>query len=258
MRKIMKVFTLFLMLGVILFAASCGGNNNTPATIDSISVVSESVPTTILTTELDDKIDDIKIEVKMSDGEVKTVYVSKSMISSDDYAKLANEGTYTITINYEGFTTSLTVVMKKPASSDPDPKPDPSKKEVEYSVLVKDIAGKPLSEFFIIFELNGKEVATGYTGGDGLFTKTLEANYYDVYIEGKDGYYLNQDAFETDLLGTQIEVVCEIDSLANIHTFFKTSNIIHSITIASNTRVNSYNTNFISIINSFTIFISIA
>ena len=36
---------------------------------------------------------------------------------------------------------------------------------------------------------------------------------YDVVVEGRDGYYLNQEMFETDLVATPIEVVAEIDTL---------------------------------------------
>jgi len=217
MKKIMNLFALLLVFVVCLFTFGCekeepsGDVNDPVVTIEYIEVVTTSVPATILTTELDDKIDDIQIQIKKSDNSVETINLSKSMISQDDLAKLATEGFHTITITYEGKTTTIKLLMVEPSGpvvGEKDPIP--------YSIYIEDIAGKPLSGFYVWFYLDDEVVADGYTGSDGLFVTELEPNNYDVIVEGREGYYLNQENFTTDLLGTQINVPCELDSLEGI------------------------------------------
>ena len=212
MKKIVRIFTLLMLVGLFIFVVGCG---ETKVTIESISVVSESIPSAILSTELDDKLDDIKINVEKSDDSVETINLSKSMISSSDLAKLSQAGSHEITINYEGFETKITIVItvaENPKTEDPKTEEE----KIEYSVLVVDIANKPLGDFYITFFEGDDVVAEGYTGNDGMFKANLEANIYDVLVEGREGYYLNQDMYKTDLLGTQILVECELDSLAGI------------------------------------------
>ena len=128
-----------------MLAFGCDNKTKNPVVIESISVVSESIPDSILTTEIDDKIDDIKINVLKSDDSTSTVNVNKDMISSSDYESLSTEGTHEITITYEGFTTTVTIVTVKPNDKEDTPTNEPTKEphKVEYSVIVKDIAGKP-------------------------------------------------------------------------------------------------------------------
>ena len=140
----------------------------------------------------DEKLDDIEIKVIKSDSSSEVINLNKNMISSDDYNKLSNEGTYTITISYENCITSLTINIIKPEDGgNTDDKP--SDEPIEYSVLVVDIASKPLSEFYITFYLDGEAVAEGYTGNSGTFKTTLEPNKYEVFVEGREGYYLNNE-----------------------------------------------------------------
>lgn len=215
MKKIRKVFTLLLTIATLAFVVSC---NDEPVTVESIAVVENTVPAEILTTEIEDKIDDIKILVTNSDETTLEVNLSKDMISKEDLDKLATEGTHTITINYEGKTITLSLVTKKPEESkpDPDPNPNPDPEEIKYSVLVKDIAGKPLSNFYVTFFKNEEIVAEGYTNNEGLFEAEVLPDKYDVLVEGKEGYILNHEMFESDLIGTQIVVVAELDSFAGI------------------------------------------
>jgi len=210
MKKLMKLFALLLVFGALVFSLAC----NDEATVESISVLEDSVPSEILLTEVDDKIDDIKIEVKKSDDSVETINLTKSMISEDDYKKLSTEGTHTIKVTYEGKEVSLTLVVKEAGQVEPGPD-DPEKEPIPYSVLIKDIAGKPLSGFYVTFYLEDEIVAEGYSNNNGLFETELEPNIYEVAIDGSDmeAYYLNKDFYETDLMGTQIEVECHIESL---------------------------------------------
>ena len=237
MRKVMKLMSLFIMLGIVSFVIGCNNGSSDPVVIESISVVSETVPTSILTTEIDDKIDDIKINVLKSDDSSITVNINKNMISSSDYESLSTEGSHVITITYEGFTTTVTIVTVKPSENDPDPKPDPDPQKINYTVNVKDIAGKPLSDFYVTFYLEDEIVAEGYTNTTGTFAKELDADYYDVIIEGREGYFLNTDMFETDLIGSPIEVVCEIDSLAGIEadstTRYALGDVMYDFTVVN-------------------------
>lgn len=218
MNKILKGFVITFLLAIIVFSSGCRKCGKDKLKVEEISVITETIPTEILTTEIDDKIDDIKIKVVKRNGDEETININKSMIADSDYAKLSTAGTYTITVTYKECTTSLTITVKTPKQNDDggngdDPvKPDP----ISYSVLIKDIAGKPLSDFYIMFYKGKDVVAEGYTNLSGTFEESLLPDKYDVVIEGKDGYYLNQEMYETDLIGSQIEVTCEIDSLEGI------------------------------------------
>ncbi len=216
MNKILKGFVITFLLAIIVFSSGCRKCGKDKLKVEEISVITETIPTEILTTEIDNKIDDIQIKVVRRNGDEETININKSMITDSDYAKLSTPGTYTITINYEECTTTVTVTVKAPKIDNGDGN-DPVKPEpITYSVLVKDIAGKPLSDFYIMFYKGNSVVAEGYTNGTGTFEESLLPDKYDVVVEGREGYYLNLEMFETDLIGTQIEVTCEIESLEGI------------------------------------------
>ena len=216
MNKILKGFAITFLLAIIIFSSGCKKCGKNKLKVEEISVITETIPTEILTTELDNKIDDIQIKVVRRNGDEETININKSMIADSDYAKLSTPGTYTITINYEECSTTVTVTVKAPKVDNGDGN-DPAKPEpISYSVLVKDIAGKPLSDFYIMFYKGNNVVAEGYTNATGTFEESLLPDKYDVVVEGREGYYLNLEMFETDLIGTQIQVTCEIESLAGI------------------------------------------
>lgn len=219
MKKTMRFLALLFVCLTLVFvsACSCKKCNKTQddeVKITSIYVVSSSVPSSIYTTEAEEIIDDIQIKVLKSDGNEETVNVAKSMISTEDFAKLSTEGTHTITITYEGFTTTATIVVLK-ENTDPEP---PVVNEIEYSVLIKDIAGKPLDDFYVEIYKGKDIIDEGYTGSDGIFKTNQLPDKYDVRIEEREGYYLNKTLYETDLIGTQIVVEADLDSLAGIET----------------------------------------
>ena len=119
----------------------------------------------------------------------------------------------------------------------PTPTPTPEVEEIEYSVVVKDIAGKPLSDFYVTFYLGKDIVAEGFTNSAGTFAKNLEANIYDVLVEGREGYYLNTEMYKTDLIGTPIEVTCEIESLvgklAPADNFYELGDVMYDFTVSN-------------------------
>ena len=108
---------------------------------------------------------------------------------------------------------------------------------VEYSVIVKDIAGKPLNDFYVTFYLDNEVVAEGYTNNLGTFTKSLDADKYEVEVEAKDGYSLNIELFETDLIGTPIEVEAQIESLAGIEApadnYYQLGDVMYDFTVTN-------------------------
>lgn len=106
---------------------------------------------------------------------------------------------------------------------------------VDYSVIVKDIAGKPLNDFYVTFYLDDEIVAEGYTNNSGTYTKSLEANIYDVEVEGREGYFLNIEMFKTDLIGTPIEVEAQIESLAGVKApkdnYYELGEVMYDFTV---------------------------
>ena len=105
--------------------------------------------------------------------------------------------TYTIKIKYEGFEATVLLTTKKPTEVNPD------KSAIEYSVLVKDIAGKPLSDFYVTVMLNKTTIDERYTNVNGTCTFELAPDFYDVYILGTTQEY-NKEIFKEALKATAI------------------------------------------------------
>ena len=81
------------------------------ATVKSIAVDATTVPAEIKEGQAETEIAKIKLVVTMSDGTTKNVNVTKDMISAKDLEKLADIGTYKVTITYEGQTAEVTLVV---------------------------------------------------------------------------------------------------------------------------------------------------
>ena len=84
--------------------------------VEKVSVIPNTVPNSILTTEIDQKIADITLRVTMSDGTTQEVKVTKDMINADDYAKLSTEGakTHVVKVTYEGITVTMNITITEP------------------------------------------------------------------------------------------------------------------------------------------------
>ncbi len=232
MRKIIKVCALifaFVLLFSVTGCKSCKKEKD--PVIESIEVVESTIPSSIYTTEIASKLDDIQIKVLKSDDSSETINLSTSMISATDLAKLQAAGTHSIKVTYEGFEATLTIVVKVKEEVNPDPT------AIEYTVLVKDIAGKPLHNFYVMFYDGNDVVAEGYTTKEGTYKTSQLPKNYDVVIEGREGYYLNQEMFKTDLIGSVIEVEAEIDSLAgkegDIFTSYELGDVMYDFTVTN-------------------------
>lgn len=233
MKRIIKVCALVFAFVLLFSVAGCKScKKEKDPVIESIEIVESSVPESIYTNEVLDKLDDIQIKVLKSDNNSETINLSTSMISAADLAKLNTEGTHTVKVTYEGFEVELTIVVKVKSGGDNQ---DPEK--IDYSVVIKDIAGKPLNDCYVMFYKGDDVVAEGYTGKEGTFKTSQYPNKYDVVVEGKEGYYLNQEMFETDLIGTPIEVEAEIDSLAgkegDIFTSYELGDVMYDFTLTN-------------------------
>ena len=90
MKKCFKFLSLLLLLTAITLTFACGEDKK-EVTIENVYIASETIPSSILTTEVLDKIDDIKIKIEKSDDSVEVVNVDKAMISSSDLDKLNTE-----------------------------------------------------------------------------------------------------------------------------------------------------------------------
>ncbi len=109
LRRLFSAVALLVTCG--LFVA-CSGE----VKVEKVSVIPDTVPNSILTTEVDQKIADITLRVTMSDGTTKEVKVTKDMIPAEDYAKLstASETAHVIKVVYEGITVTMNIVIAAP------------------------------------------------------------------------------------------------------------------------------------------------
>ena len=106
------------------------------------------------------------------------INLTKNMLSLADYSKLSSEGTHTVKVKYLEFETTLTINVEK------DPEIE-VKEPIPYTVIVKDIAGKPLADFYVTVYLGNEIVAEKYTNAEGTFTAELLPNIYDIIIEAR-------------------------------------------------------------------------
>lgn len=102
-----------LLLLAVTFVASCDNGSNK---IEEVRLVASSVPNSMLIDEVESKLETIQIKVVKKDGKSEIINVTTSMISAEDLAKLDEAGTYSITINYEGFQVKINVVITAPVA----------------------------------------------------------------------------------------------------------------------------------------------
>lgn len=104
---------IFMLVMALLCIACITGCRKKKVTIESITVIESTVPSSILNTEVESKLTTIKFNVNKSDDSKEEKNLDKSMISNSDLAKLSKAGKYTIIISYEGVTTTLTLTIEE-------------------------------------------------------------------------------------------------------------------------------------------------
>lgn len=183
-----KVISLLIVLICMLSLTACKNK------IETIKIVEDSVPPIINVNEVASVISSIKLEVTNSKGEVETINLSKSMINDEDHQKLSSVGYYTITINYEGFKTNLTLTIDDPNAYSVKvvyPNGEPVASGVSVQWCTGDICLLPVA-------VNGAGVA--YNNLDDL------KNYY-IHIDGiPAGYTYNPNVYTTNKDNKKVEI----------------------------------------------------
>lgn len=117
MKKFLKLFLVAVAsFGIFTACDKTQEPEKTPtqqvqATVKSIVVDATTVPAEIKAGQAEAEIAKIKLVVTMSDDTTQSVNVTKDMISAKDLEKLADIGTYKVTITYEGKTVEVTLVV---------------------------------------------------------------------------------------------------------------------------------------------------
>ena len=184
----MKRISIFLIaLICVLTLTSCKGK------IESINVVESSVPTTINAKDLDSTLATIKVEVVDSKGNVETVSLTKDMISSDDYKKLSAYGTYTVTINYEGFSDNVTLNIVTD----------------NYVVKVVYPGGAPVTSGVNVQWCTGNNCFLPVkSNADGIAEIELDNGDYYIHLESgiPSGYTYDPNAYTTNANNKYVEI----------------------------------------------------
>ena len=171
-----KLFVLFIVLFSSLCLVACKDK------INSIKINEESFPVIIDINSLDNELSKIKLEVLNENEEVTYVDFSKNMVSEEDYAKLANPGTYTIEIAYEGFKTSLTLTIEDPKA---------------YSVKVVYPNGNPVTSGVSVQWCTGNTCLLPVAvNNQGVAYNSIDDADYYIHIEGiPSGYTYDPNAY---------------------------------------------------------------
>lgn len=171
-----KLFVLFIVLFSNLCLVACKDK------INSIKINEESFPAIIDINSLDNELSKIKLEVLNENEEVTYVDFSKNMVSEEDYAKLANPGTYTIEIAYEGFKTSLTLTIEDPKA---------------YSVKVVYPNGNPVTSGVSVQWCTGNTCLLPVAvNNQGVAYNSIDDADYYIHIEGiPSGYTYDPNAY---------------------------------------------------------------
>ncbi|MEG1528323.1 MAG: bacterial Ig-like domain-containing protein [Clostridia bacterium] len=103
MRKF-KLLLLLLSLFAVFTSVSCSFDFNT---ITRIDIDASTIPSEVNVGELN--LNDLKLIVTYSNNTTRIASIYASMVSQEDREKLSSVGTHTITVNYQGLSTSFIV-----------------------------------------------------------------------------------------------------------------------------------------------------
>lgn len=105
-----NLFKTFLLCFLLVFVVSGCNNGGNPDVIKSIEIVDSSIPEVIYTDEVGAKLAELQIEVTRGNGETETININKNMIK--ELSTLTKVGEHTVTIEYEGVTTQVTLIIE--------------------------------------------------------------------------------------------------------------------------------------------------
>ena len=192
MKKIFILFTLVLCL----FSLTACKNK-----VTSIKIVESTVPEVIDVAVLDIELTKIQIELVMKKGDSSFVNLSKDMISSEDYTKLADLGTNTVVVKYEEFTTSLTLTVIDSNA---------------YVVKVVYPNGTPVSGGISVqWCTNSTCMLPVYINESGIARNSIPDDNYFIHIDGiPAGYTYNPNAYTASKTSKSVEI--KLISLINL------------------------------------------
>ncbi len=205
-----KIITIILFL-VLLTLTSCSKK------VISISLVESTVPSEIAVNELEEKLSTIKISVEYKKGEKEEISLDKSMIASEDYAKLSNIGTHQVKVNYEKQECMLTLNITNSSNAYQVTVLYPDKTPVKGSVMVQWCEGE-LCYTKVEVDANGVAV-----------NNDLPVGTYSVHLDDlPEGYTYNPNNITTESnksiivelipYAGEIETKGTVDNLCNVTT----------------------------------------
>lgn len=195
-----KVSILITLLVCLVTITGCNCKKKPVVSIESISIVESSVPTSILVDELNDKLTSILINVNRSDGDTEQVNLALSMISSEDLAKLSNAGTHTVTVNFNDVTTTLNLVIE----------------DNSYIVKVMYPDNSPVTSGVAVQWCSGNNCFVPVlVNSNGIARNNLKDNDYFIHIEGiPAGYTYDPNGYTASAENKYVEI--KLIELSNI------------------------------------------
>lgn len=176
-----KLFSIALVMLCLLSIVSCKKEKD--INITGITVDTSTVPSEILTTEVDTEIAKIKLIVKYSNDSEEKVNVSKDMISSSDYSKLSVKGSYEILVTYKGFETSLSLNIVEPVNNN-------------YTVKVVYPDGTPVNGSVSVQWCSTYCLLPVVINSQGIAENEIDDDTYYVHIDNiPDGYTYDPNAY---------------------------------------------------------------
>ncbi len=207
MKKKLFLLTMLVLCALCITGCKCNKDNK-KVTIDSISVIESTIPSSFLISEVEDNLSEIQFTVNKSNGEKETKNLFKSMVSSSDLEKLNTAGTHKITFSYEGVSTSFNITIVDP-SSDTDDK---------YKVKVMYPDGTPVNGGVNVQWCDSKNCFPPVTiDTNGIAKIDLKDNDYYIHIDDiPSGYTYNPNAYTTNAENKYIEIVLlKLDSFSS-------------------------------------------
>ena len=184
MKKKLLAFLFILFAAISL--SSCGEPEEPKVTVSSIAVVESSIPQSVLTTEVNDKLDDIEIVITKSDNTTETIKLTTSMIPSADLTKLEAAGTHTITVKHQGKETTFTIVVTEPEAQ---------KEYFTAKVLYPD--GTPVTSGVTVQWCDAKGCNDAQVNEQGVATLEKEEGEFEVHLLSVPAGYTHDPHFYT-------------------------------------------------------------
>lgn len=202
-----KIFSLIIVFLLSLTLVACGScnkeddddqvnddNNQVDESVSNISIDQSTIPTSISKQELDSILGSIKVIVSKNDSTTETIALSKSMLSSEDQAKLSEVGTHNLKVTYSGKETSLTLTITTNnylvRVLYPNNSPVTDKVRVQWctdatcytpvKVNSQGYAESALNDD--LYYIHIERIPDGYTYDPNIYTATADSKYVEIKL----------------------------------------------------------------------------